>query len=87
MPQQDLNESANELRKLKKLFDDTKNDKLRIEGRLESLQEQLERRGLKTPIQAKKKIRKLKAEVEGMGTELFDRVNDLQRKMPDGNTG
>jgi predicted nucleic acid-binding Zn-ribbon protein len=86
MPQQDLNESARELRELKELFDSTKNDKARIEGRIESLQEQLERRGLKTPIQAKKTIRRLKTEVEDMGTELFDKVNEIQRKMPDGST-
>jgi len=86
MPQQDLNESARELRELKKLFDSTKNDKARVEGRIESLEEQLERRGLKTAIQAKKKIRRLKTEVEDMGTELFDRVNEIQRKMPDGST-
>ena len=35
----------------------------------------------------KNKTRNLKKEVEDMGTDLFDRVNDIQRKMPNGSTG
>jgi predicted nucleic acid-binding Zn-ribbon protein len=82
MPQQDLNESARRLKELKKEFDDTKQEASRIEGRIQSLEEQLEAQGLANVIKAKKEIRKLKQEVEDIGGELFDRVNQLEEKMP-----
>jgi len=82
MPHHDLDESAKRLKKLKKEFDGMKQDKARIEGRIQSLVEQLNNYGLETPIKAKKEIRKLKQETEGIGGDLFDRVNELEERMP-----
>jgi chromosome segregation ATPase len=87
MPQQDLNELAKELKSLKDLFSKTKNDKARIEGRIDSRMEQLASHGLKNVPQAKKEIRRLKKETDEAGTEIFDRANDLQKRMSDARTG
>lgn len=87
MLQKDLDELGKELKSLKDLFNKTLKDKARIEGRIDSRMEQLDSHGLKNVPQAKKEIRRLKQELEAAGSEIFDRANDLQKRMSHARTG
>lgn len=87
MRQKDLDELAKELKSLKDLFNRTKNDKARVEGRIESRMEQLASHGLSSVIDAKREIRRLKQELDQSGTEIFDRANELQKRMSHARTG
>ncbi len=81
MPEKQLKGSIEELKGLKELFDSKKEDKARVEGRIQSLEEQLESLGPKSIIKAKKEIRALTQEVNGIDIELADKLAELQRKM------
>jgi hypothetical protein len=85
MPEDKLKDSMEELKGIKELIDTKKEDKARVEGRIQSLEEQLESFGQKSVIKAKKEIRALTKEVEGIDIELADNLVELKRKMDEGN--